>query len=315
MLVDEKIMGKFRVAHTYQQVPRTGEQQKDGNAAVVMQFAEASPVAGEKHVQHEHRTRQHHRLQTLAEHAECRGRPGHIHPAAARADILTVGSLHRQQKRKQTGAHEKRHAHVERVEVPHNHVINAAGENRRRAPGGAPVKEPHRRPGGHEHAQEAGERNPQPRAPVVFAKQCIGRRRGPVLQNRLLEVFDAIEPRRHPVAAGEHLARDLGVAPLVGLEQVAVLQVHEPSEGEQYRHQQDFHACGQDHEVPPDRPGTPDGPYFQSGRLYTLRYHRGLYTPDSYRVFIYAGARADRSRGSAGSRTGSARGQRRAWAD
>src|SRR6202035_3236113 len=37
----------------------------------------------------------------------------------------------------------------------------------------------------------------------------------PVDEGRLLEVFDAVEPRGDPVAAGHHLARDLSVAPLV----------------------------------------------------------------------------------------------------
>ena len=47
------------------------------------------------------------------------------------------------------------------------------------------------------------------------------RRRQPVLQRRLLEVLEAVEPRRHPVAADRHLARDLGVAAFVGMLQLA----------------------------------------------------------------------------------------------
>src|SRR5207244_12660118 len=44
-----------------------------------------------------------------------------------------------------------------------------------------------------------------------------GRGARPVLQRRLLEILDAVQPRRDPVAARGHLARDLRVAALVGI--------------------------------------------------------------------------------------------------
>jgi len=56
--------------------------------------------------------------------------------------------------------------------------------------------------------------------------------RRPVLQRRLLEVLQVIEPRRDPVTAREHLARDLGVTALVGIEQRPHLQGREPGGAE-----------------------------------------------------------------------------------
>src|SRR5439155_25589063 len=72
---------------------------------------------------------------------------------------------------------------------------------------------------------------PQPRAPLREAECLVRHGRRPVLQRRLLEVLQAVEMRRDPVTAREHLARDLGVAALVGIEERADLQGREPGGG------------------------------------------------------------------------------------
>src|SRR6185312_4706404 len=58
-------------------------------------------------------------------------------------------------------------------------------------------------------------------------------RGGPVLQRRLLEVLHPIEPRGHPIAADQHLARDLAVAALVGVEQRGYAEGRKPQQEQQ----------------------------------------------------------------------------------
>ena len=52
----------------------------------------------------------------------------------------------------------------------------------------------------------------------------------PVVQRRLLQPGLAVEHRRHPVVAGQHLARNLRVARLVSAKQADKLQSEEKQE-------------------------------------------------------------------------------------
>jgi len=67
----------------------------------------------------------------------------------------------------------------------------------------------------------------------VLAEEAETRRRGPVSQRRLLEVLDAVEARRDEIAALRHLARDLGIAPFVRLDELAVVECAEPAADKQ----------------------------------------------------------------------------------
>src|SRR5262245_11221611 len=78
--------------------------------------------------------------------------------------------------------------------------------------------------------EESGQRWPQARSPLGGTK-CVERRRGhPALKQWLLEILEFVETRRDPVARHRHLARDLGVATLVMVKQVARVQRREPQE-------------------------------------------------------------------------------------
>ncbi len=70
-------------------------------------------------------------------------------------------------------------------------------------------------PGGHARRdpaeQDREQRHGEPRGPVMHAEEGEGNGDGPVFEGRFLEVFDAIEARRHPVAGSEHVAGDLGL--------------------------------------------------------------------------------------------------------
>src|SRR5439155_4143477 len=64
---------------------------------------------------------------------------------------------------------------------------------------------------------------------LALAERGERGRRHPVLQGRLLEVLLAIQARREPVAAFDHLARNLRVATFVGLDEVAITEIAEPA--------------------------------------------------------------------------------------
>ena len=64
------------------------------------------------------------------------------------------------------------------------------------------------------------QRRHEPGRRLVHAEHRVAEHDEPVEQRRLVEVRLALEVRHDPVAASEHLARDLRVAALVRLEQV-----------------------------------------------------------------------------------------------
>ena len=76
----------------------------------------------------------------------------------------------------------------------------AAGERQRGENPRSAWREATRRERREGDAQQAGDRGPQPRGPLVEAEQREHGRGRPVLQRRLLEVLDAVQPRRDPVA-------------------------------------------------------------------------------------------------------------------
>src|SRR5450759_555957 len=77
----------------------------------------------------------------------------------------------------------------------------------------------------------------------MFAEQGVGRGRRPVLQRWFFEILDVVQARGGPVAACHHLARDLGVPPLVRVDQLAVFEIGEPDEAEDDQ-QNDLQAPG-----------------------------------------------------------------------
>ncbi len=77
----------------------------------------------------------------------------------------------------------------------------------------------------------------KPCGPRRLAEEREGGRVAPVEQRRLLEVGHAVQARRDEVAGGEHFARDLGIAGLVGLREPGAgrLEPDRREQGEQRR--------------------------------------------------------------------------------
>ena len=94
------------------------------------------------------------------------------------------------------------------------------------------------------NAQESRQCGPQARRPMMNAEDRIGGSGDPVLERRLLEILDPVEPRRDPVAAGRHLARNFRVSAFVRVHQTTILEIGEPNRGEDEQ-QDDGSAAGQ----------------------------------------------------------------------
>src|SRR5438270_6830560 len=79
---------------------------------------------------------------------------------------------------------------------------------------------------------------------MMNAEDRIGGSGDPVLERRFLEILDPVEPRRHPVAAGRHLARNFRVSAFARVHQTTILEIGEPNRGEDEQ-QDDGSAAGQ----------------------------------------------------------------------
>jgi hypothetical protein len=89
----------------------------------------------------------------------------------------------------------------------------------------------------------------QPDAERVPAEEHHGRCGQPIAERRLLEIAHPVETRHDPVAAGDHLARDFGVAEFVGLVQRPDSQRGQVRDREK-RQQGSHHALLHDHLSP-----------------------------------------------------------------
>ena len=178
-----------------------------------------------EHVGRDRARGQHDPDQTLGHDGEGRGRPGDKHPAAPPAFF---GVSLRDGKREYRCRHEKSQGHVQRQDMADDDVEGAARGHRRAAERGRWSEQALARPEDEHHAEKTGQAGPQARGPFVLSEHAEGHGGRPVLQRRLLEIFVPVQARREPVAARDHLARNLGVAPLVGLHQVPITEIAEP---------------------------------------------------------------------------------------
>jgi hypothetical protein len=144
-------------------------------------------------------------------------------PVSARWAITSALKAQPQEER-ETGIerHDLGDARVPERRGEHERRIRAEGDATQRVAGRA---ERH-------YARNPASAGPQPRRPFVHAEDPIGGGRQPVLKRRLLEVLEAVEARRHPVAGGRHLAGDLGIATLVGMHEAPRIEGGEPEDRE-----------------------------------------------------------------------------------
>ena len=203
-----------------------------------MQPAPEREVAGDHGVDDEYQPRQDDADQALGQDGDRHRGPGEPHPASTRhrrrRGCWAISTLASTQAR---AAETPMSSEIEvAAEVPARRGQRARrlrGTATRR-PEPAPRRRSPSRPG-----QEPVERGPQPRLPFADAERLERERRHPIWKRGLLEVLEAVVARRHPVAGGHHLAGDLGVAPLVGAEQMARVEGQKPDAGDRHDHAPD----------------------------------------------------------------------------
>ena len=237
VLLHEEELHELLVGQRHRHEPWHRDHQEQCQARQPVHALQTLPVALQKDISQQRRARQHDADQSLGQHRQRHGRPGGQHPVAF---LRRRGAVTQRHQAGEDGArHEKAHAHVQRQEVSDEGIDGGAGQH-----GGGeescgwaeyPVADQIHQ----QHAQKAGQCRPQPRRPLAFAEQRVGRGGGPVLQGRFLEILEVVQARRGPVAAGHHFAGDFGVASLVGFHQFAVADVAEPGQREQHGEQRD----------------------------------------------------------------------------
>src|SRR5439155_1016734 len=96
-----------------------------------------------------------------------------------------------------------------------------------------------REPGGQGDAGQGEERRGKPGGELVHPQERVGGGDDPEEGGRLVEVAGAVDVRRDEVARREHLARDLGVAPFVGIAQPRPAQAIEDDRGAEQQQEED----------------------------------------------------------------------------
>ena len=230
MLVYEEESREAGIAQRYHDEPRRGDSREQRQARARVQPPPGVRVTLGERVEDERSCREHPDDDSLGEHRQGARPPGGEHPAALGGGCRR-GAL-RQGESQHRGRQPEGEAAVQQVEMADDHEERTDGERRQgQQRAVAPVQARH--PGKHQRqARERQPHAPQPRAPLLEAECPVRRGRRPVLQRRLFEVLQAIEPWSDPVTAREHLARDLGVTALVGIEERAHLEGREPGGAE-----------------------------------------------------------------------------------
>ncbi len=226
VLVDEEETREFRVGERNRDEPRRDNRQEQQPALDEVQPAQQPPVAMNEDVGRDCARGKHDPDEPLGHDGERRGRPGDEHPAAS---LVLSGVLLRDGKGEHRHRYEKSQSHVQRQDVADSDVHGATRGHSRSAQCGRRAEQAPSRPEDHEHAQKPGHARREARRPLIVAERGERGRGDPILQGRLLEVLVAVQARREPVAACDHLARNLRVAALVGLDQVPIAEIAEPA--------------------------------------------------------------------------------------
>ncbi len=230
VLVDEKEIEELGIARRHDHEPGRRYRGEQDEPADPVQPAPQTPIPLQQGVDQQHRAGQDDPDQSLGQHRERECDPRREHPGALLAGgrIVALGD----EQASQADAHPEGDARIEGEDLRIQHVGCAAAEHR-----GA-IQPAHRAAEAQPHvadehnAQEPGHRGPEAGRPLVDAEDRIRRRGDPVLQGGLLEILDAVQPRRDPVAPRNHLARDFGVSALVRMDQAAVVEAAKPDDGE-----------------------------------------------------------------------------------
>ena len=232
MLLHEEEVEEFRIGALHEDEPGQRDREEQRDAAQRERAPHDRQVALDRRVDDERKAGEHDADEPLRQDRASHGRPGERHRprADARIGVRPMGGDEREERHRM----KEGEPDVEREDLrAHQHGPGTCEHGARhqslvRAPPSPP--EDCR----DDHEDEAGQRGPQPRRPLVGREDPEGERREPVLERRLLEVLEPVEARRDVVAAREHFARDLGVARFVRPEERACLERAEPQHAQEH---------------------------------------------------------------------------------
>ena len=230
MLVDEEELEELIVGERDGDEPWGGQEKKERAAGDEVQTPPDRKIARDERIEDQRAARDHDADQALGQRGTGHRGPGDPHPAPSLAwrRGVPLGQHKGAERDRQQGA--QRAVQRQQVGV---HDIAATARQRRRA-----VEPEHRSLEAQAHVtEEQGceqrrQRRPQPRGPRLHAERLVRHGGHPVLERRLLEVLEAVKTRRQPIARHHHLARNLGVAPLVRMNDRPVVGAREPDHGE-----------------------------------------------------------------------------------
>ena len=212
MLLDEEEVKKSRDALGHQTEPRERQQERQRHGEWPDRPSPASSIALDQRGRGEDAHREKDRDDTLDEHPCCHRKAGNHLPAAPAVVPGTVERHGRQ-------GHAQGDRYVEDRQPAKEEEERRRREHDGRRPARGIAEAIHPEPCGHANGQHGGKRRNQPRAELVHADHPIAEGGEPVDERRLLCINEPIQPRHDPVVGGEHLARNLGVATLVGFEE------------------------------------------------------------------------------------------------
>ena len=218
-----------------QEVPRCRDQKKQRDSARQMQRPQPFPLVENQQPQEHHRTRDEKPDEPFRQRGQ---RRTHVEPVEPPPPPRARGFAHAQNKTKQRRAHQHRHRHVEQHNPRDREPKDRRPEYRRRQQPRLAPMQPSPRRVGEQHPRERKQRRRRPHRPFARPEEFQAYRRRPIHQRRLLEINHPIKPRRHIVTARHHLARDLRVAPFVGIAQRITPQAKEKQGAKRERQEQ-----------------------------------------------------------------------------
>ena len=134
-------------------------------------------------------------------------------PSAAGAGRLA----HAQDEADERRAHQDGHRHVEDQEPRQREIEQRRPQDDPGGGAGVPAEEPAARRVGQEDAAQPEQGGSGAHRPLARTEAFQAGGDRPVHERRLLEIRDPVQPRGRPVAACNHLPRDLRVPALVGI--------------------------------------------------------------------------------------------------
>ena len=213
LLVHEVEVGEPGIAQRGQHVPGRGDRQQQWRPPGRQAARQAAPLPRAGEPDHGDQAGQCDPDQALGERRHRRRRVHAREPPAPAPRVLLADG---EEKRQQHRPERHRHRHVEHQHRREDVVERRSREHQRRQQPGSPAEQAQSGEIDQGATTQPEEPGPQPQRPLVHPERGDRRRGQPVHQGRLLEVLDAVEARRHPIAGRRHLARDLGVARFVG---------------------------------------------------------------------------------------------------